>query len=745
MELEINCCMRSEDLGMKKEYLKNRAGVSLITVLMFMLIATIAATATWKFITSEGFSSTSRMLKREAYQSAQAGIENARSWMTFHANDVGGLIKQFQDNDGQPINIDNQLRTLQRAGQNYHVWLTGVNTSNSTYKLKILSSGEARNNTRHTEVAIFNVDGLYQVEVPKEKVEKSIDFEYAYYGGSIYYDGGNDVSSMVVNGNWSYNPPKTTSGDFIITGNAGLTGNEISVAKTTCIGGNLSGYNNFKFNGIRTKNLYIGGSAKEFIGIVDSNAYFDGKLQMGTSCGGFSFQIKGNMTVADTIQLDYCGVDSRNENEKGRYVNGNTCVIVSEDGTKSGQIRMDGKYVELRGSAWMAAPYSLWPVQDDRNYYSNYDKFIVGNASDDEIYIKNAKPWSFYNTNRIAKTFNEGTSDFQPNMTCSNGTAGMQSCSEWGTCKGAFGRSYKCCKKYTESGNCGTWKTWAVDTYSPYPEKAAQENLYLLFNDDIPDVDFVSHYNEYWKADVSSYYVGEALFFDLYSVWNEYNYENGKATGSPYCKKQGNFSPGSQDVAAHRPSCDVKPWFKVDGSFKEWTNEKPITCAESVKNHCFDIWEEGEGCDGAKYFVKDPLKVATDSIGKYANKAPCATAIASLTGNDLLNYDMKNGEKSLSKCYNDASDHDKTAEEKWLYNGYLVVDLPTEGIFKSPKNKLDGNLLSSLIPPDRMLKPLNCLRLTIMMILFFYIFLKVISKQILITDMKWLTIIAKSI
>ena len=55
------------------------------------------------------------------------GFENARSWMTFHANDVGALIKQFQDN-GKAINLDNQLRTLQRAGQNYHVWLTGVNT-----------------------------------------------------------------------------------------------------------------------------------------------------------------------------------------------------------------------------------------------------------------------------------------------------------------------------------------------------------------------------------------------------------------------------------------------------------------------------------------------------------------------------------------------------------------------------------------------------------------------------------------
>ena len=75
----------------------NKAGVSLIAVLLFMLVATIAATATWKWITSEGKSSASRMLKREAYQSAVAGIENARAWMTYHGNDLGALIKQYFD------------------------------------------------------------------------------------------------------------------------------------------------------------------------------------------------------------------------------------------------------------------------------------------------------------------------------------------------------------------------------------------------------------------------------------------------------------------------------------------------------------------------------------------------------------------------------------------------------------------------------------------------------------------------
>ena len=100
---------------MQTKFKLNKAGVSLIAVLLFMLIATIAATATWKWITSEGFSSTSRMYKREAYQSSMAGIENARAWMTYHPNDVGALIKQYLDGNHQPVNLDDQLRCKVRS------------------------------------------------------------------------------------------------------------------------------------------------------------------------------------------------------------------------------------------------------------------------------------------------------------------------------------------------------------------------------------------------------------------------------------------------------------------------------------------------------------------------------------------------------------------------------------------------------------------------------------------------------
>ena len=145
----------------------SKTGVSLVTVLLFMLVATIAATATFKWLTSEGRSSGARLQKQEAYQSAMAGIENARAWMTYSANDVGALIKQFRD-EGKMIKLNSRLTPWLRANQKYDVWLAGVNTGTAhNFKLKILSSGKSAGGSVHNEVAIFNVDGLYQVQIPR--------------------------------------------------------------------------------------------------------------------------------------------------------------------------------------------------------------------------------------------------------------------------------------------------------------------------------------------------------------------------------------------------------------------------------------------------------------------------------------------------------------------------------------------------------------------------------------------------
>ena len=264
---------------MRKNYLISKRGVSLITVLMFMLVATIAATATWKFITSEGFSSTSRMLKREAYQSAQAGIENARSWMTFHANDVGALIKQFKSN-GKPISLDNQLRPLQKAGQNYHVWLTAVNTETSTYKLKLLSSGEARNNTRHTEAVILNVDGLYRVQLPIS--QSSYSFAEAFHGEMKSIDK-LDIDKAVI----------TQTPDVKNSGGQAL--NDIVVTDYLIMDGSFYANNT---NSI--KDLYVTGGVGSCSGInVSGNVYVGGVFYT----GNVRSKIEGSLYTEGGINL----------------------------------------------------------------------------------------------------------------------------------------------------------------------------------------------------------------------------------------------------------------------------------------------------------------------------------------------------------------------------------------------------------------------------------------------------------
>ena len=319
-----------------------KAGVSLIIVLLFMLIATIAATATWKWITSEGKSSASRMLQREAYQSSMAGIENARTWMTFHANDVGALIKQFvEDENHNPINIDNRLRPLQRAGQNYHVWLTGVNTENSTFKVKILSSGEARNDARHTETAIFNVDGLYQVSVPKVVNHAVPNFDYAYYAGG-FHSTQVTVTSAAVNGNWNGNPPVVTK-NWIVTGNATLDGNNVNVGGTSCIGGNVTTNN----NGFSTTNLYVGGNFTGLLKSATGDAYFEGNAIHG---GTGSITIGGNLTVNGKL------VTAQDASDRAINVAGNLCV--DENGTVVSRGTTD--VFQVDGNVWMPGNHNLW-------------------------------------------------------------------------------------------------------------------------------------------------------------------------------------------------------------------------------------------------------------------------------------------------------------------------------------------------------------------------------------------------
>ena len=278
---------------------KKRAGVSLVTVLLFMLVATIAATATYKWITSESHSSASRMRQREAYQSAVAGIENTRAWMTYNANDVGALIKQYRDGKNKPINISDQLKPWLRSGQDFDVWLTGVDAGTAhNFKLKFLSTGRGPDNTEHSEVAIFNVDGLYQVTLPAANGGAHADFEAAYFGSSTNFSRTDSkISSAIVNGDLTGSQVQNTE-RLIVMGDVTQGSNDhIDLADVTCIGGTITLTN----SGItRAGDLYIHGDANTFIAKnhITGDVYFNGNVNYSNSQ---NIEIEGSVTLNGTI------------------------------------------------------------------------------------------------------------------------------------------------------------------------------------------------------------------------------------------------------------------------------------------------------------------------------------------------------------------------------------------------------------------------------------------------------------
>ena len=205
-----------------------KKGVSLITVLIFMMVATIAATATYKWLSTTGLTSAERMALSEAREAAHAGLESARSWMTYHANDVGGIVRQYYDGKKKPVALTSVVRGMNGGKQLFSVWLTGVDADGPAFKFTVVSTGTSRGNAKYSETAVFNVRGLYKVQVPQIVVHRQISNRYAYVGSTVASTEGFTTSSALINGNWSGNPLLAEE-DFVITGNMSLSGNNLSL------------------------------------------------------------------------------------------------------------------------------------------------------------------------------------------------------------------------------------------------------------------------------------------------------------------------------------------------------------------------------------------------------------------------------------------------------------------------------------------------------------------------------------
>ena len=778
-----------------------KSGVSLVTVLLFMLVATIAATATYKWLTSEGRSSASRMMKREAYQSAVAGIENARAWMTFHANETGALIAQYiyDANDKPkttkiPINMDDRIRSFaQGSSQDHHVWLVGVNTEKSTYKVKILSEGRSRNGqARHTEVAIFNVDGLYQVNKPKKEEEvEPIPFEYAYFGGSYDAAGTVTISSAVVNGNWKGNPQNVT-GNFIVTGDVDLSGNDNSVGPLACIGGNARLQN----KGLSGTDLYIDGNAPDLRATLKGDAFFGGNVKQPNTG---AIKIDGNVTINGKFKANLATQDY--------YVSigGNLCTgengVVFSSGT--------GGDFTVAGDVWMPGDINLWYGNVDGSdcqcykyeYKCTYKKctcppgwwYSGGDCREDDYHnpsctiaeydgpcgaadngqwitkegekVGTYSPYAFYKlssqSERVEGTvpcaYNENslevvscanyelflddppTDDIKNNVSSVRFILGGEGSSVH--IKSAYSsqdyvdrlrsKSFvqtkdadnpRSCKEgpTTAPFNCTEYDNgWDDASHQPYKQSVTPANdLYYIYNmpEGREDVGFGTYWDDKWSKNFYGYFIDFASQEKTYSFttstkqticpdanrpvkdgekcYRYLNHTNNRITGSPYCKLNKTDTPPKQ----WQPICGVNPWFKSSGSVsRSMSGTKPI-CGETVQTKCKAIWGDpnpSKGCDGAKYFVKDPIVTAKATFEAYATKG-CAADITKYGEEKKIDGVVDDPKGyfvyKLNKCYEE-NINDETLRKENLYNDFLVVKVSGGSTSTNPSGKLKGKFI----------------------------------------------------
>lgn len=272
-----------------------KKGVALITVLLFMLVAIIAATAIYKWLRYMGESSAWALKHSEAYQASQSGVETLNSWLSYNGNDVGAVLNCYLNSGKKPLRMDSTLLHMMSGEkkQKFSVYLVGADVSSSPYKLQFVSTGTARDGSRYSQMAVFSVNGLYQVELPSANSE--ITFDKAFYGRVTTMTGTDTLGSAVVNGDYSGNTP-TVSDAFLVTGNASLQGGTHVGGGDTYIQGNFrsTGAAYFGNSAVDTAVLYIGGDVTNCAGpiYVYGDAYFGGDIA--ANC---EVTVTGNATV----------------------------------------------------------------------------------------------------------------------------------------------------------------------------------------------------------------------------------------------------------------------------------------------------------------------------------------------------------------------------------------------------------------------------------------------------------------
>jgi hypothetical protein len=267
----------------------HKSGISLIAVLMFMLAATTASVVIFRVIGSENFSSGARLKQSEAYQASESGVDALRSWMSNRGADVGALVRLYETNGNKPVRV-NLGGVGGSRGQDFEIYLTGIDMKSKPMRLKFLVEGKARDNSKVSQAVIFSVDGLYKVHVPGEVKYGPPARIPGYFGGSLNLHGSKTLSSAIIIGDLTGNPAEI-KGDLVVTGNVKMSGTGITVDSSLCVGGDFNPNNNMT---VIKGDAYIG-SSPNLLGDFKGNLYCNGDIQMTHTGTGMS--IDGSLTV----------------------------------------------------------------------------------------------------------------------------------------------------------------------------------------------------------------------------------------------------------------------------------------------------------------------------------------------------------------------------------------------------------------------------------------------------------------
>lgn len=383
---------------------KMKKGVSLVTVLLFMMVATIAATATYKWLSSIGSSSAARLQLNEARQAALSGIEAAHSWMTNNGNDFGAVVKQYFEEGKKPILLNSVLPRMGSSKMSDSVWLMGVNVeSSSRYKIKIVSLGTTRENVKYSEVAIFNVAGLYQAEIPSEV--HNVAYRDAFHGSlttagninvgeggafikntpAVKNAGGTASNSIYVKDYlvWDgdfYENNGASVGDLYLTGDLSFSGGSstpLNINRNLYVGGRVYGTSTSSHMNVYGSAFLNGGMrVNDRSPIVINNG-----LYLNNEVTGGKFDFYGNVTSNGNIEHFNAGTSaSYIEMHKNLVLNGRLVFPASASS--------DNYYIRVNRNAFIKENSTA-----SGNIGSNYiQKTQFGTNVDDSLYLAQFEP-----------------------------------------------------------------------------------------------------------------------------------------------------------------------------------------------------------------------------------------------------------------------------------------------------------------------------------------------------------------